>query len=65
MSTTTIPAADEIRQQIRARVDELRALRKLLRLAEALKAAGEARRRQSPLSALIDNRSDQEEAEHA
>jgi hypothetical protein len=35
----TIPSAEKIREDIRHRVTELRALRKLLRLAEAAEAA--------------------------
>jgi hypothetical protein len=46
----TIPAADEIRAQIRARVDELRALRQMLRLAEAARVAQSARARQRSLA---------------
>ncbi len=53
MSTVqTIPTADVLREQIRARVDELRALRLMLRLATAADAAREARARQRPLDNL-------------
>jgi hypothetical protein len=48
----TIPTPAELRQQIRARVDEVRALRRLLRAAEAAEAAAQARARQRPLVAL-------------
>ena len=48
-ATLTIPAPDEIREQIRARVSEVRALRQMLKLAEAAQQAEEARKRQRPL----------------
>jgi len=47
----TIPAPDEIREQIRARVAELRALRQMLKLAEAAEQVQAARSRQRPLAA--------------
>ncbi len=40
-----IPTPDKLRADIRARVAELRALRQLLRLAEAATAARDARKR--------------------
>jgi hypothetical protein len=42
--STTIPQPDELRTEIRERAAELRALRKLLRLAEAAEAVHQARR---------------------
>jgi hypothetical protein len=45
----TIPTPDELRRQIRERVTEVRALRTMLRLAEAAQTAAEARARQRPL----------------
>jgi hypothetical protein len=36
----TVPPVEELRATIRARAEELRALRRLLRLAEATQAAG-------------------------
>jgi hypothetical protein len=41
--STTIPTPDKLRADIRARVAELRALRRLLRLAEAAQVLGQAR----------------------
>ena len=55
----TVPAPDDIREQIRARVAELRALRRMLRLSEATAAAEAARARQHPLAGLP-----QQEAAH-
>jgi hypothetical protein len=52
MSSQTIPTADEIREQIRARTAEVRALRQMLRLATAAEQAREARARQRPLDTL-------------
>jgi hypothetical protein len=47
----TIPDAQEIREQIQARVEEVRALKQMLKLAAAARAAENARGRQRPLSA--------------
>jgi hypothetical protein len=52
MNTTTIPSADEIRAQIKARVAEVRALRRMLCLASAAEAVREARAGQRPLDSL-------------
>jgi hypothetical protein len=43
--STTIPHPDELRIEIRERAAELRALRKLLRLAEAAETVHQARQR--------------------
>jgi hypothetical protein len=48
----TIPTLTELREQIRERVTEVRALRQMLRLAEAAQAAAEARALQRPITAL-------------
>lgn len=54
MSTgIVIPPAQQLRQDIRDRADELRALRKLLRLAEAAECAG------LPVSAIVHGNGDQ------
>jgi hypothetical protein len=42
-NTITIPTPDQLRADIRTRAAELRALRRLLRLAEAAQAVEEAR----------------------
>jgi hypothetical protein len=49
-ATLTIPTPEAIREQIRARVDELRALKQMLKLADAARQAEAARSRQRPLS---------------
>jgi hypothetical protein len=53
MSTTrTIPPLQELREQIAARLDEIRALRQLLKLAVAADEAEAARARQRTLDEL-------------
>ena len=47
--STTIPTADQLRADIRARTAELRAKRRLLRLAEAAEAALAAQRERESL----------------
>ena len=51
-----IPPPDDIREQIRARVAEVRALRQMLRLAIAASEASEARAKQRPLNSLTAKR---------
>jgi hypothetical protein len=54
MSTphSPIPTQAELREQIRERITEVRALRRLLRFAEAAETAAQARGRCRPLKEL-------------
>jgi hypothetical protein len=61
MSTITIPTPDEIRKRLRGAVEEAKALRQLLRLAEAAERAERARLGLPPPS----DRSSAEEDRHA
>jgi hypothetical protein len=45
MNTTTLPPPDELRQRIADCEEELRALRRLLRMSAAMRSATEARER--------------------
>jgi hypothetical protein len=60
----SVPTPDELRQQIRARVDEVRALRRMLSLAEAAEMAAEARTRQLPVAELLERARRGREASH-
>jgi hypothetical protein len=48
----TIPPPEEIEAQIKAREEEIRALKKLLRMSRAAARACQAHARQSPLGTL-------------
>ena len=61
MSTVTLPTPDTIREEIRARCREVRALRDLLRAAESLERINQSRSRQL---AVLGNGS-REEVPHA
>jgi hypothetical protein len=50
MSTETVPDPDDLRAEIRARTEELRAKRRLLKLAEAARAAREKQALRAQLS---------------
>jgi hypothetical protein len=58
METLTVPHPDDLQRRIEACEAELKALRKMQRLADAALAAEEARRRRDPTSAAS------EEVEH-
>jgi hypothetical protein len=45
--SVTIPSPDELRADIRARAEELRALRRLLKVSEAAQQTAEARHRRT------------------
>jgi hypothetical protein len=62
MSNATLPAPEQIAAEIKARREELAALKKLLRASRAVSDAMQARQRRE---ALVTARADRQEVTHA